>query len=633
MLRLGRADRTWMIVLLAILLAVCWVVDRGRTMEKDVYGAVDRNLDRFNEAYRRIVHSYYQEIDPEQILVAGIDGMLEELDPYSQFLHKLQYEQLKIDTTGKFGGLGISIGIKDGLPTVIWTMEGTPADSVGLLAGDRIVEIEGERTREKSLDEVVSAIRGKPGTNLSIRVEREGEREELPFAIVRQVITVKSVTFADEIEPGIGYVRMKRTRFSENTGADLETALKKLGAKKVSGVILDLRGNPGGLLPQACEVADKFLRKGQLIVYTEGRAEGQSRQYVAEEPPTLPPDVRLVVLVDGGSASASEIVAGAIQDSDRGLILGTGTFGKGSVQTVMNLDQEAAVKITTALYYTPSGRCIHKDQGGRPGGYPGAIAIGGRILPLDSILREVERAEGLVAAGEALIDAFGFSHLEAESLLDMTLGQLVAAGMEAARKDSVREERRTAGGRTVYGGGGITPDIEVEPDIPPFALALERRRIPFSFAVHYAAMHREIGLDFEVDDDVIGEFRAYISDGPRKFEYVVPGEMELEQLEKALRENGYDEERSPGLKDLREAFLQREERSFQESLEHIRGAMKREIASRMWGTKSRIQASFEIDTQLQAAIALLRDPTRYAEKIGGEPPEMEPGQEIEMGAP
>ena len=637
MRRLGRVDRTSMAILLAIVLGVCWMVDRGRTMGEDVYGAVDRNLDRFDEAYRKIVYSYYQEIDPGEILIAGIDGMLAELDPYSQFIHQLQYEQLKIDTTGKFGGLGISIGMKDGLPTVIWTMEGTPADSVGLLAGDRIVEIEGERTSEKTLDQVVSAIRGRPGTILNIKVEREGEREELPFRVVRQVITVKSVTFADEIEPGIGYIRMFRTRFSENTGADLEAGLRKLGRKGVNGVILDLRGNPGGLLPQAREVSDKFLEKGQLIVYTEGRADGQSRQYHAKEPPVLAPEVRVVVLVDRGSASASEIVAGAIQDWDRGLILGTGTYGKGSVQTVMNLDQKAAVKLTTALYYTPSGRCIHKDRGDRAGGYPSSIAIAGRILPLDRVLDEVAQAQGTLAAEEALMDAFALRPLEVRALLRMTLEELVAAGLREAEQDSVREKRTTPAGRVVYGGGGITPDIKVESEIPPFARALERRRLPFSFSVHYAAVHSDIETGFEADDAVIREFREYISGGQKRFEYTVPGEMELEQLEEAIEEAQYAEGLlgEMNLEAVRETFEKQEERDFQESLEYIRGAIEREIASRMWGTEARIRAGFKVDRQLKRAIALLQSPEDYARAIRGIASEerSDAGVDIEMGAP
>jgi len=303
----------------------------------------------------------------------------------------------------------------------------------------------------------------------------------------------------------------------------------------------------------------------------------------------------------------------------------------------MNLDQSAAVKITTALYYTPSGRCIHKERGGRPGGYPGSVAIGGRVLPLERILREVERAKGTLAAEEALTDAFGLSHLEATSLLGMTLKELVAAGLREASEDSVQEKKTTAGGRVVYGGGGIAPDIAVEPEIPPFAMALERRRLLFSFAVHYAAVQRSIGPDFEADDAVIREFREYISDAPTRFEYAVPGEMELEQLEKALDGGEYNTEKllSEMGPDLAEAFREREERDFQESLGYVRGAIKREIASRMWGTEARIRASFEIDRQLRRAVALLRDSEEYDRRIHGSDEEegLELTQEMEMGAP
>ncbi|MBI4531480.1 MAG: S41 family peptidase, partial [Candidatus Latescibacteria bacterium] len=355
----------------------------------DAYAEIDRGMDRFNVIYRHVVEGYYKEIAPGDLIEAGIRGMESQLDPYTQFLGEKAAEQLRIDTMGKFGGIGITIILKDRAPTVVSVIRSTPADRAGLFAGDRIIRIEGDPTEGKGLDEVVSRLRGEPGTAVRITVEREGEPRPLEFSLVREDIELPNVAFADTIEGGIGYLSMARTRFSDRTDKDVEEALTSLRAKGARGIVLDLRGNPGGLLPQAIKVTNKFLDRGKLIVSTKGRTRDQNREYVASEEPVVR-DLPLVILVDGGSASASEIVAGAIQDSDRGLIMGTNTFGKGSVQTVLDVDEETKLKLTTALYYTPSGRSIHKPSNGRDADI--SVMIGGRSLSLFDVLGTIRGA-------------------------------------------------------------------------------------------------------------------------------------------------------------------------------------------------------------------------------------------------
>lgn len=333
---------------------------------EDTFSKIDEGFDLFSKVYKAVLQGYVKDVDPQEAICSAIRGMLASLDPYSQFLsEKASVDQLKIETTGEFGGLGIRISIIGGVPVVISPIEGTPAYEVGLQAGDRIIKIEGEPTEGKSITEIVNTLRGKPGTQVTITIKREGIEEPIDYTITRAVIKIKAVPLATRIGD-VGYIRL--TNFSKVAGDEVEEAIRKLQAQGIKGLIFDLRRNPGGLLAEACEVADKFLEKGKLIVSTRGRTAEQDRRYESEHDPVLDPSVPLVVLVDGGSASASEIVAGAIQDHDRGLIVGERTFGKGSVQTVHELGGGAKLKLTTALYYTPSGRCIHREELGELAG-------------------------------------------------------------------------------------------------------------------------------------------------------------------------------------------------------------------------------------------------------------------------
>ena len=298
----------------------------------------------------------------KDLIEGALEGMLQSLDPHSQFMDQEAFTAMKEDTAGKFGGLGITIGIKDAVLTVIAPMEDTPAFRAGLLSGDKIVEINGESTDGLALEDAVKKLRGDPGTKVKIKIFRPKTQRMKEFELERAVINVPSIKDARVLDGGIGYVRM--LQFGEDTADDLQAALDTLETQKVQALVLDLRSNPGGLLTAAVDVAQKFLRRGDLIVFTRGRDNRMERSYRARARQAFP-DVPMAVLINGYSASASEIVAGALQDNRRAVLVGEKSFGKGSVQSVLPQDGGTAIRLTTAKYYTPSERVIH-DVGIEP---------------------------------------------------------------------------------------------------------------------------------------------------------------------------------------------------------------------------------------------------------------------------
>jgi carboxyl-terminal processing protease len=320
--------------------------------------AVEDSYERlkvFTEVLSLIQANYVDETKPRDLIYGGIKGMLETLDPHSSFMPPDIFKEMQVETQGSFGGLGIEITVKDRQLTVVAPIEGTPADRAGLHPGDRIVKIDGKLTKDMTLMEAVKNLRGPRGTSVTLTILREESPGPFELTLVREIIDVKSVKSKD-LGDGIAYIRV--SSFQERTGKDLLKAIEQLGQNGMSAMVLDLRNNPGGLLNQAVHVTDLFLDKGQLIVYTEGRIKNQDLRFSAEHGAQIP-KVPIVVLVNGGSASASEIVAGALQDWKRAVVLGTKTFGKGSVQTVIPLSDGSGLRLTTAKYFTPKGRSIH----------------------------------------------------------------------------------------------------------------------------------------------------------------------------------------------------------------------------------------------------------------------------------
>ncbi|MDW7988310.1 MAG: S41 family peptidase, partial [candidate division WOR-3 bacterium] len=407
------------------------------------------SLERFSYILNLIINEYVVEVDHDKLIKRAIEGMLEGLDPYSNYLESDEYSELKTKLEAQFGGIGIYIGTRDNYPAVISPIEGTPAYRAGLRAGDKIIKIEDKSTENMSIQEAMKLLRGVPGTKVNITCRREGVSEDLNFSIVRDTIKIKAVPYYGVVAEGIGYIRL--ADFSRVARTEVEQALDTLFNKyKVKKIIFDLRSNPGGYLQEGFEVSDLFLSTGKTVVIAQGRRAETRREYVATAE-GRDGDFPVIVLVDRGSASASEIVAGALQDWERALILGDTTFGKGSVQTVHPIDEANAIKLTTAYWYTPSGRCINRPT----------------KLKVAKDTTEQQLAKKYYSLG--------------------------------AKK------------RLLYGGGGVAPDIYLPyPKATEFETKLIQSGAFFDFAVKYVAYHEKIKSDFIATDDVLLEFKDYL---------------------------------------------------------------------------------------------------------------------------
>ncbi len=345
------------ILLVTVMLLLCGLFSFGRIEAQEAGAASDyQDLQLFTDVLTIVKRSYVEEVTIKDLVYGAIDGMLASLDPHSGFMSPEIYKEMKVDTRGEFGGLGIEISLRDGLLTIVSPIEDTPASRAGLKARDHIIKIEDEFTKDMEIMEAVHLMRGKPGTSITITIMRSDFEKPQPFTLEREIIKVKSVK-SKSLEEGFGYVRL--AQFQERSGEDLSDALDKLRKENegsLKGLVLDLRNNPGGLLDQAVDVSDLFLSEG-LIVYTMGREDDAQMEFSALRNGTEP-NYPMVVLINGGSASASEIVAGALQDHGRAVVMGMQSFGKGSVQTIIPLSDESGLRLTTAKYYTPNGTSI-----------------------------------------------------------------------------------------------------------------------------------------------------------------------------------------------------------------------------------------------------------------------------------
>ncbi|MFH0935961.1 MAG: S41 family peptidase [Candidatus Omnitrophota bacterium] len=331
----------------------CAISGVDRKKGEDLY----RQVELFSDSLAIVRTDYVDETNAKDLIYGALKGMLASLDPHSQFMDPETYNELKVDTEGKFGGLGIEITLKDGLLTVVTPLEDTPAWRAGMKANDRIVKIDEELTRDMTLTDAVKKLRGKPGTSVNLSVLRESENKIIDFKVVRDVIKIKDIKEARILEQGIAYIRL--SEFRENTPKDLDKALKGLANSGMRALVFDLRNNPGGLLDVAVKVAGKFVEKGKKVVYTKGRQPSQNMEFLADtDNPLL--ELPMVVLINEGSASGSEIVAACLQDYKRAIVVGMKSFGKGSVQSVIPLNDGSAIRLTTSRYFTPSDKVIHE---------------------------------------------------------------------------------------------------------------------------------------------------------------------------------------------------------------------------------------------------------------------------------
>ena len=497
-------------------------------------------LRTFGQILSLVESEYPGDVDSTEMVEGAIQGMLRELDPHSNYLPPVAYGEMKDEQRGRFYGLGIQIA-KRGLDrplTIISPIDDTPASRAGLQAGDIISKIEGDETLDLTVQDAVRLLKGEKGTPVTITIHRPGDGSEFDVTIMRDVIPIESLRIAFMLDADVGFVSIGS--FTSTTADELDAAVADLRSNGMKKLVLDLRDNPGGLLDQAVQVAQRFLDEGKMVVYTRGRIPGADQDYFAENGGERV-DVPVIVLVNNGSASASEIVSGAIQDHDRGLVVGETTFGKGLVQRVIPLRHGGALAVTTAKYYTPAGRLIQRDYS-----------------DLDDYFLHRDPAEGPTDE-----TAEGGEQVPAERALED------------------REVFYTASGRTVYGGGGITPDELVRSQrLPALVARMLRDNLVFDFAVRYVAGHPDLQRGFAADDALISEFKAYVAE----------------------REFAYDESEFAAVDDV------------------VRLRLRAQISRVRWDKveESRILAA--ADTQLQTALGLFEQAKKLAEAgRNGEP--------------
>lgn len=516
----------------------------------DIYLDISKNLELFGNVYKEISFNYVDEIDPQEFMRAGIKGMLKTLDPYTVFIDEKNQDDINLLTNGKYGGVGISIGIRDNNITILEVLEGYSAQKQGVKVGDVITKIDNKVVSPKNIDDISSLVKGEPGTSVQLYILRFGEQDTLLFNLMREEVVIKNLIFADFYPENSNNVYLKLTNFSRSASNELSSALRNLKSKKeIKSIILDLRGNPGGLLDVAVDICDKFLSKDLLIVSTRGRDVKSEKKYFAKEEPLVRND-NLIVLINGGSASASEILAGAIQDHDRGIILGTQSFGKGLVQTITPLGFNTSLKVTTAKYYTPSGRCIQKID----------YSKDNNVIPFPDSL-----------------STSAYS---------------------------------TDNNRVVYSAGGITPDTLVSDGIECNLFKdLLAKGLFFSFADKYFYENKNISFNQIKDDNLNSEFRKFLAD--KKYDYQSDAEKKLDELLKLLDEKKDGTKIITSTKNLKEQFDAMFDKKYEQSKSIILGEIKSELAIRYFGNDEGLKEGLKYDKQFIAALDLIKNQNKY----------------------
>jgi len=518
--------------------------------EGDIYFRINKSIDIFGRVYKEIVLNYVDEINPENFMLAGIRGMLGSLDPYTVFIDETRQKDLDVITNGKYGGIGATVGLQNGKAVIMDLLEGYPAQRQGLRVGDIILEVDSIKITKENYPELGKYLKRKPGTEIRLTIQREGEKEPLIFNIFTEEIQLKNLTFYSLMGADSSTAYLKLSGFTRNAGGEVKNALLELKEKhELKGIILDLRGNPGGLLDAAVDVAEKFLPKGSLIVSVKGRNKESYRKIVSREEPVAG-DIPMAVLIDGNSASASEIVAGAMQDHDRAVVVGTRSFGKGLVQTIVPLSYNTSLKLTTARYYTPSGRCIQK--------------------------------------------------------VDYSKNKKIFAKDEGA----VQKEFRTEHGRIVFSAGGIMPDTVVENSSDSEILRdLLAKGYFFKFATHYFNANTPLDLQNLDENKIFGAFVNYLDSS--NFVYKSNAEKRLEALEEAVEQDKPLRYLKNRLEDLKQELASAKRKELSEHKSEIVNGIKEELARRISGRKGRIIESLKHDKQFVTALSILSDRTLY----------------------
>ena len=519
----------------------------------DNYFEISKNLDIFSSLYKELNIYYVDETDSGDLMKTAIDAMLESLDPYTTYIPESEKEDFEFMTTGQYGGIGAVITKKGDWVYVSEPYEGFPADKAGLIAGDKFVEIAGKSVEGKSTEDVSKVLKGEPNTSVKVLIEREGVKKPFEVEITRQEIKLNSVPYYGMVSDSIGYIKTRS--FTRNISKEVSDAYNELNSdNQLKGLVLDLRSNPGGLLNEAIKMSNLFIDQGQEIVFTKGKVKEWDKSYKTRST-ALDTTMPLVVLINRSSASASEIVSGAIQDLDRGVVLGQRSFGKGLVQQTRKLSYNAQLKVTTAKYYIPSGRCIQA---------------------LDYSSRDEDGSVGKTP-------------------------------------DSLRTEFKTlVNKRTVYDGGGITPDIEIEPHKYSNILrsVISKRHI-FNFANSFRSNNDSISSakTFVVTDAIYDDFKQFLND--KEYEYETKTEKTISSIKKDAEKEKYLEDLEEELEALTLKMEQSKNNDIERFKDEIIEVLEAEIATRYYYQKGKIEATLKHDEELAEAINVLNDLQKY----------------------
>jgi carboxyl-terminal processing protease len=542
------------IIILGIVLAITSVISVGFT---DNYFEISKNLDIFTTLYKELNTFYVDETDPGELMKEGIDKMLKSLDPYTTYIPESEIEDFRFMTTGQYGGIGAMITKRKEFVFISEPYEGFPAQKAGLMAGDKILEINGKSAKSKTTEEVSKVLKGQPNTSVTLLIERPHLDKPFEVTFEREKVSVKSVPYSAYIEDGIGYVKLRS--FTRNCSKDIKSAIEDLKKEtELKGLILDLRSNPGGLLNESVDIVNLFVEKGEEVVSTRGKIKSWEKSYIANNKP-LDTAVPLVILINSSSASASEIVSGAIQDLDRGVVIGQRSYGKGLVQQTRKLSYNSQLKLTVAKYYIPSGRCIQA---------------------LDYSNRNEDGSVGKIA-------------------------------------DSLMTSFQTKNGREVFDGGGINPDIITETGIfSNIIVSLFRERLFFDYATDFRFENDSIATDFIFSDSNYEHFVDYLSG--KEYTYKTKTEEALEKL----KEKATDEKYFESLSDEYEALLTQLVANKGDDLftnkEEIKEILTGEIRSRYFYQIGRIEAALNFDPELEKALEILQNKEEYDQILENE---------------
>lgn len=518
--------------------------------QSSFYRKIGQSQRIFNQVYNQIFSTYVDELDPDEFTKASIQGITQNLDPYTVFMVEDEQHQVNLLSKGNYGGVGIQLGYRNKTMSVVAPMDGGPAKKAGIISGDVILSVNDEDVRKISFNDAAAKIRGKKGTKVKLTIKRFGDDEPIIFNIVRSTIEVKDVTYSGMLSPTTGYVRLNR--FSRNTPKEMHTAFLSLLDQNASELIIDLRDNPGGLLSASVAILDMIIKEDEPLVSTKGRTKASNRTFYSRQKPVIPSDIKIAVLINQGSASASEIVAGAIQDLDRGIIIGQKSYGKGLVQTQFPIDEKRSIKITTARYYVPSGRFIQKRD-----------------------------------------------YIDEKYILNKIV------------EDSIFT---TLGGRKVLGNGGITPDSTISPVLmASLSSQYWRRGYFYSFAQRHKH-HYKTFTSVESDNSLMNKFQSFVNE--QEDEILLPGEKELGTVtEKIATLDSTNSNINDALSLISDFYDELENVKRKTESEDIRQVILLEFAGLLNGPEGRLKQALKDDIIVQSTLDILSDKLAYESSL------------------